>query len=395
MANVGRGVPGNGQRLNARQQAQTLSRWQGPELLFNQVFTALGQPIIPNNLNLTRPCESLDLIWTGRVTIGGANYTSVAAEAPQTIINRIILQGTHKSFNQIIPINASGATVFCYTRLFQRQGNPLYINGMLQPDPSLPFAQSGTVFGNTGTYDLRIHYNIPFSPIFGPWSARVRNYFQLNPNDWVANSLQLQLFFGDATSFGVPAGGTTVAFSAFGSNSGSPQVGIYQNFGILGPMAQSIVSPVVIRNEQNVISGSLGAIATAQRLALLQKQQTTALMLKTGILQTTASPGVIVMASLSDTICNRSQVIVDNKPVKNNPDNFAAKDYMMRMFDTIIPQGYLVFPWTESQTPLTAFQAQTTAGGTTFEFDSDVIASASNQFGTIIQEQVLGQPGQK
>lgn len=387
------GRPSRG--LNPRQMASVLSRFQGPEQLYIQPFTPLDQPVIPTNLNLTRPCSELILIWKGRVSIGGANYTAVAAEAPQTIIQRVQLTGTHKTFNQIMPINMTGATIWAWPLLYKSRGNALIINGVQQPAPGVPFAQVGSVFGNTGDYDLIIEYRIPFAPVYGPWSKRVTNYYALNPQDWVGQSLQLQLFMGDLTSFGTPAGGTTVAFHAFGSSSGSPVVGVYQNFLIQGPAAGSIASGVVIRNEQNVISGSLGQIGNQIRLALLQKQQTSNVVLKTGIQLAGTSGQVVVFGSLSDSIAERTQLIVDNKPVKNNPLNILAKLYAGDAFNCVIPGGYLLFPFDESQTPLTSFQAQTSAGGTVFELDSDVLTNTSGQLGTFVQEQLLGAAGQK
>ncbi len=84
--------------LTAREVHSILGRNQGPELFYQQQFAAGTQPIIPKNLNLNRPMERLHLVFRGRVTIGVANYTAVAAEAPQTIIQRIRVFGTHRRF---------------------------------------------------------------------------------------------------------------------------------------------------------------------------------------------------------------------------------------------------------------------------------------------------------
>lgn len=385
-----RPVPPRAAGLSPRSVAQVLSRFQGPEQFFQQPFTALSSPVLPNNINLNRPMESIEMWWLGHVEIGVAPYAVVAAEAPQTIIQKVILQGTHKRFNQIIPINMTGATIFAWPRLFQERGNALIINGVQQPELSVPLAQVGANFGAVGGYDLAIQYTIPLGVMFGPTGRRSVNYFLYQPQDWVGQSLQLQLFFGDASSFGTPGAGTTVAFSAFGSLQGSPQVIIDTNYAILGAAANKISAGVVIRNEQNLQGGSLSAIANAVRIAQLQKQKTTNVVIKTGVQLAGTSPGVIVFQTCDDNVLERTQIIVDNKPVKNNNLNIIAKNYAGRQFNTVLPGGYLNFPFVESQTPLTYFRGDQVSGGSNFELDSDVLTQTG--FGTLVQEQVLGDP---
>lgn len=379
--------------LSARDLASLLGRNQGPEFFFQQPFTALAAPIIPKNINLQRPMERIHLVWRGRVVIGVANYTTVAAEAPQTILQRARLTGTHRKFGSLTPIDISGATMFAYARVWRVRGSSLFINTARQPELTIPLAQIGTVFGNTGTYDLEIHYVMPLGPIFpaGPQKISTIPYFYY-PEDW-GNTLQLQVFFGDQTSFGTPGGTTTVTFSAFGSGTGSPVLNIYTNYEILGQLSKSISSAVVIRSEQNVISGSLGQVANNVRLALLQKQKTLNLLLKTGVLLTGTSGGVSVFASLSDTLIDFTQIVVDNKPVRNNFNNFAQKEYAGFAFDSVTPQGYMNFPFDDAMNPLTYYRGDLLGGGSTFELDTNVLSAAANQSGTFIQEQVLGEPG--
>lgn len=384
-------APPNRAAMSRRNAARALGRYQGDELFFQQPFATLTQPIIPRNLNLTRPMESLHFVWRGRVVIATANYTAVAAEAPATIIQKIRVTGTHRTFNQLVPIDISGATAFAYMRLFQVRGNTSLINGVKQPEPSVPYAQAGATFGNTGTYDLEIHYSVPVTPILAPNSRLSTIPYLWFPQDW-ADSIQIQLFFGDATSFGTPAGGTVVTFSAFGSGAGSPTVSIFANYSILGQLATAFNAAVVVRNEQLITSGLANA-ATGQRVSLLQKQRTLGVMIKSGILLTGTTAGVSVFASLSDTMLERTQIVLDNKPVRNNMNNFAAKEYVGRMFNTVYPQGYLNFPFDESMTPQTMYRGDLIPGGSNFELDSDIISANANNAVTMIQEQVFGTPG--
>jgi hypothetical protein len=150
----------------------------------------------------------------------------------------------------------------------------------------------------------------------------------------------------------------------------------------------------VIRNTQNVPQSQItSAASTLQRLQLLQKQKTTNILLKSGALAAGTSAGVSVYSTLSDLIFQQTQVIVDNKPVKNNFLNAAFKEYSGYAFDARQPQGYLAFPFIDSMNPLTAYPADQLAGGSVFELDSQVLTGGATNFAEVIQEMYLGVPG--
>lgn len=378
-----------GARLSRRAVAQVFGRWQGPEKFFDQAFTALTNPIVPRPLNLTRPVESIKVVWRGRIVVATANISPVNAESPQTIIQRIRITGTHRAFNQLVPIDITGATAFAWCRLFQVRGSTLIINGARQPELTVPLTQTGATFGNIGTYDLEIHYDIPVTPMLGPHARYATIPFMWLPQDW-GDSIQVQLFFGDATSFnGVPANTT---FSAFGTGTGSPTASIFVNYGLLGPLAASVQAAVVVRNEFTTVGGVVAAIANAQRLFLLQKQKTTSVVFKSGIMATGASAGVQAYASLSDTELERTVILVDNKPVRNNQANFAAKEYAGRQFNTVLPGGYNLHTFIDSQNPLTYLRGDQMPGGAVFELDTDVLTANANNAVGVVQEMVFGEP---
>ena len=206
-------------------------------------------------------------------------------------------------------------------------------------------------------------------------------------------SLQIFLTFADSTALGTAAGSTTT-FTAFQSGSGSPQLFLFTNYEILGALAESISSAVVIRNTQNVPQSQItSAASTLQRLQLLQKQKTTNILLKSGALAAATSAGVSCYSTLSDLIFQQTQIIVDNKPVKNNFLNAAFKEYSGYAFDARQPQGYLAFPFIDSMNPLTAYPADQLAGGSVFELDSQVLTAGATNFAEVIQEMYLGVPG--
>lgn len=390
MAATSSGGSATAPRVSQRGAMAILGRYQGPEFFFSQPWTALNAPVIPRNLNLTRPMESIKIVARLRDVISVAAITNVAAEAPMTFLQRIRLTGTHSKFNQLVPTDISGATLFAWGRLFQIRGASCIINGTRIPELSMPIGPlPAATFGNVGTYDIEIHYNLPLGPMLGPGDTYATTPFLFFSQDW-QDTLQLQLFMGDATSMGT--GGATQTFTAFGSGAGTPVFEIYQNFAILGPLADAFNGAVVVRSEQQQIGGPLAAVGNNVRMQLLQKQKTNNILVKTGAILAATSAGVNVFQTLSDAILDATQIVVDNKPVRNNFRNFVAKEYAGWQFNTIYPQGYLGFSFVDSLSPLTAYRGDLVPGGSTFELDSNVLVGSATNAINVVQEQVFGDP---
>jgi hypothetical protein len=374
-----------------------LGRYQGPEFFASTPHAGtVTQVLIPKPLSLNRPLAFLWVRWRGRVVVAVANYAAVAAEAPQTIINRIIINGTYKS-SALTPINISGATAYAFTRLFGIRGSSSYIGSappIRQAELSVPLAQTGANFGNIGTYDLDIWYCIPTFPIVSG-SSRAQNQvpYLWQPADW-ADSLQVTLQLGDLTSFGTAGGGGTTTFSGFGSGAGQPVVEIYTEYSILGPLRAGFRTAAVVRNE-NAITSGVTSLATNVRLMPLQKNKTTNVILKSGTNLTGTTSGVNVYASLSDTLLEQTQIMVDNKPIRNNLSNLASKESIGYKFTTIEPQGYLPFSFIDSQSARTAYRADlpsVVGSGSDFGLYTNVITAGANTIVNVIQEMIFADP---
>lgn len=382
--------------LTVRQVASLLGRNQGPEFFFQQPFATLNNVVIPKSVNLNRPLERIHMVWQGRIAITVANMTPIFPESIQNLIQTFKLTGTHAAFKAITPINLTGADAFGWPKLWKPRGGTTYVNGARCDNLDIPAGfPTGTGFAGTtagSPYDTEIHYDIPLTPVL-PVAAKVSLVpFLYQQKDW-GDTLQIFLTFADSTALGTAAGSTTT-FTAFQSGAGSPQLFLFTNYEILGALAESISSAVVIRNTQNVPQSQItSAASTLQRLQLLQKQKTTAILLKSGTLAAGTSAGVSVYATLSDLIFQQTQLIVDNKPVKNNFLNAAFKEYCGYAFDARQPQGYLAFPFIDSMNPLTAYPADQLAGGSVFELDSQVLTGGASNFAEVIQEMYLGVPG--
>lgn len=388
---------GNGMAQQARATLaanSVIGRFQGPELFHSQNVD-LSAPIsvqIPRVLNLTRPLAEIVIDLRFRVAVTVANYTDIGTEAPQNILQRIRLQGIHRKFGAVTPIDISGATAWVWPRLFQEEPGYLQINGTRPAVPTIPFAETflGTTAGSP--YDVILIYRIPLYPMMGPGTnvKRQASAFFYMPQDW-ADSLQLRLDFGDKSALGDPTG-ATVAFTAFGSGAGLPTFSVHLNYAILGQIANGMNNNgVTIRNEQ--LFSTFTAIANKQRVSVLQKQITTGLVVKTGITETGGqSAGVQTFESLSDVMLENTQITVDNKPIRNNNDNLVQKLYYSNQFDTVHPQGYLNLSFVEAQNALLAYRGDGLPAGSQFELLTDVLTASANNRIAMIQEMVYGGP---
>lgn len=386
-------------------QATMIGREQGPELFYSSTTTLGGtaggaQTVqIPRTLTLNRPMESITIVLKFRLVIADYDYTSVVPEHFLNLLANIQLNGIHRVYGNLTPIQISGATAWNWPQLFHgfRAANALFVNGARVVPPSSPYALNTPAAGGAlvfagaqGTYDVEIHYEIPLGLSFPASAGEAQRdvSFLYLPQDW-ADSLQLKFVFGDRTSLGVPQASTTTTFTAYGSASGSPTFEVHLNYSILGAFGNALRPGVVIRNEQSF--SSFTALVNRTRLSLLQKQITSNVLFKTGVQSATAAAPP-VFSTLVDTMLNQTQLIVDNKPIRNNSNNMVAKTYGGRNFDTFWPAGYNGFSFVDSQNPLTAYRGDGLQGGSTFEIDTDVISADSNNLILMTQEMVYGGP---
>jgi hypothetical protein len=377
----------------AKTLAAYLGRNQGPELFTVVPHTAgaAQSVVVPRNLSINRPLESIVLRYRARVTVTVANMGAVAAEAPSTFINKITINGTFKG-TALTPIKLSGATAYAWGRLFGARGNSTFINGIRQAEPSIPYGQVLTNIGNVGVYDIDVFYYIPTWPLVS-FSSRAWEsvpYFW-QPEDW-ADSIQVQLDFGDATSLGT-AGGATVALTAFGSLVGVPECRIFTQYCILGDFRPNthFQTAAIIRNESQITAG-MGAITANAQIQQLQKQKTTNVVFKTGTNLAGTNASVQVFAALTDLMLDRTLITVDNKNIRFNQDNITNKETFGNKFGTVLPQGYNGFTFIDSQTPRTAYRADdpnVVGGGSTFLLTTDVLTAGATQAVNVIQEMIF------
>lgn len=380
-------------RLTPGQVARLLGRNQGPEFFFQQAWVPLQTVQIPKNVNLNRPLERITILWEGRITIAGADMAVVFPEALQSLIQQVQLQGQHRVYGALVPLQLTGSDIFAWPSLFKPRGCMIIINGVRVSPMGVPNGLPLVTFGAIGTYDIQIFWDIPLVPVL-PVAAKLNAVpFLYMQSDW-ADTLNLQLTMGDATSLGTLGVGGSVAFSAINSGAGNAQFLVYTNYEILGALADKLTTAVTIRAIQQVPQGNItAASANLVKLAQLQKYKTLNAVLKSGTLAAGTSAGVQVYATLSDVIFEQTQIRVDNKAIRNNLKNAVYKEYLAYAFDAVDqPQGYLPMTFVDSLNPRTAFDGDKVSGGSTYEVDSQIISANAANFAEVIQEYFQGIP---
>lgn len=356
-------------------------------------LTSAGGPltlIVPRQMNLQRPLESIEVRLSFRHVIGTANKTNPLAASPFTWLDRMRISGIHRVFGAQTPCDLKGETVFVWPRLFGIKGNDALLSTTRQADPGQPFAQTLANYGNTATYDWDLSYIYPVGLSLAK-AARVRQTlpYLWKQQDW-GDSLQMRLDFGDATAVGT-ANGSTDTLTAFGSASGLPTVLIkfnYSQMGALDNPRRASESNLILRTEQNFTQFQT-IQSSPQLISNLQKRKLANLVFKAGLSATQTGGLGPNFLSFSDTLLQTSQIMVDTKLIRNNTNNPSAKSHVQRMFETIIPQGYNLFSFVDSMHPLSAFPGDTVGAGAQFGLFSGVTSASASNLVTMIQENVL------
>lgn len=385
------------QLAQARQaSASVLGRFSGAEQfdVRTQSFAAPSS-IQYRPFNLNRPLESILISMRFRVAVTVGAYADVSVEAPQNILQRIRLEGQHRTHGNMTLLNLSGASAFADAMLVQQDaGNYSLISvggGALTRGarPGQPFTSPFT--GAVANHDVMLFWNIPVTPQMGIGSdlKRWANAFLLMPNDW-QDTLQLTLDIGDATALGDTTG-ATVAFTSFGAATGSPEVSVHLCYSLLGPFQNSAVSGITLRTER--LLTTFTALAAQQRLLSLDKRITTGIRVKTGLIEDTGqTAGVSTFDTLSSVMLDQTQVMVDNKPVRNVVDDLIEKSRINRMFNVAPIEGYHLISFVDGQNPLLGYRGDGLPGGSQFDLISSILTASANNRIAVLQEQIIGGP---
>jgi hypothetical protein len=357
-------------------------RLQGPNFFQDLTVNNLNQEYIPNG-DLTRPkwLWGLLLELKGRVAVTVAITGAVLAEAPQSLINWIRIEGIHKVLGNRTIFYMRGPTSIAFLNAYGRGRNLTLNNGGIVPNAA------STAIGN---YDFDIAFLIAFPPQGIPLNQQA--LFMLKTEDW--KTLQIRVSVGDSTAIWQTTAGSTITFSAFGSATGSPIVSINTIEPQLGSFRNSINPALVQRTWQDIttpFTATTGVDLLLVQLSVGLRHR--AVFFKQGTLATARSGGVVVFAQngLVDTVLTRPLIKLDQALIRNPKNTFAAKEWTGFALAASQPTGYGLEEFVEGGDIRTVFPAHRLTTANKFEFRGDV-AAAANQQGELVEERVEGNP---
>lgn len=380
-----------------RETPYLLGRAQGPKFHAHVPWTGAApfQVRVQPNISIDKPIEGIRLCLTGRIAVTVANYVTVDAEALQSLLQRVIIEGTHKGSNisgRITLADMPGAWFFVLGRIFSPRGGTQIINGTRAAEPNIPFASPflGTTAGSP--YDFELHYYIPFAPSL-PGDAAGRDSqlkFALRPERWNDDTLVLTLSFGDKSAVGDPTG-STVAFTAFGSGAGTPDCEVQVCYTIFGAADADVPERVLTRTIREVPTGVISALASRVQLAELDKERTMNILWKTGTGYAVArSSGVDGFQTLRDDMLENTVLMVGSTEYRKSYStrNRVTKEYGGERFGTVWPGGYSGFTFADSLRTETYLRADQFGSGR-FALQSDIVTAPAVAKAQILQERIL------
>lgn len=351
------------------------------------------QPIQKVDLGL--PIRGLRIVLSGRLVIGGADMTTGYPEGFLNLISRVWIQGNNTRVNGNVSLyDLDFATQYMLQHLHQHRAGSFKINGVSVPIPGTPLpapGASGYINPAQGTYDFKIIQDFPFHHYGAP--AGVRAGYLVRQEEW-ADSMQVNIECGTQAAggatgcLGVTAGGTTLAFTAFGSGAGSPTIDVYSLPVQLGALKDSVV-PGVITRIQKPNNSVLVNAGTGVSLIQLQKGRTSRVYLKAGTLGGGAAAPAY--ATLSDT--NLTAVGLKkagNQNVKDVIDIDAYKVDQAADYNREPIQGYTCLDFLQSGNPDSSFPAHNpnvVGTGSTFEVIGNC-AGVANGYLIAVQETI-------
>lgn len=389
-------TPAQESRALARAASSILGRFTGPRRVatYTNAFTTgstANRILRGSEIPFALPIADFLIGLRGRLVIGTANYTTGAPEAPQSLVQRIQIRGTHRKYGSITLFDAHGATAFAWGRMFQAH-YPYYVDGdTYRTESGRPWPTTGIAAGATGTYDFELYYPIPTAPLLGPSpsSKRSKIPFLLRPEEW-GDSLEIEITLADETGLGDTAATTTVTWTAFGSATGTPSVELFCNYALMGPFARLGEGNIVQRFERVVSAGHQTAAATALAIHDLRKEVTSNILIKSGTVTGTGiTAGVTVYTTLDDDDLEDTHVLVDDKHLHQASRNSAMKAYLQAAFNAVIPEGYHLISFVDGGNPLLSLRGDLVAAGVNFQVLTNVVGAANAQQ-RVLQETIKG-----
>jgi hypothetical protein len=324
------------------------------------------------------------LQWQGRITNPAGNGpTGILADAPFSLIDTIIVKGTHRIRGQQEPfINARGSDLRELARNYQSsapnvQGFP----------PSLALNAAN---------DIRFDIPVFFYPMSVTLPEKVDHLLDA-PN---YDALQLTLQVADDNSIYTYGARTAPAFTAFGSATGAPIIRVGLWIAQAGRTAFEGFVPARIWRYFNEDSTSdMTATAANVRLSNMnipRGNRVRAILLKTGVNGTAVTAGNTAYVTLSNIILtNIKPFRGTNKVTRFYADYFQLQEDSRNAYSIAPSVGYGLLDYAQNQTVHESLDLTGAAAGPSGDVDVFLqadVTGAANQRLTALWEEIRGIP---
>lgn len=366
-------------------------------------FVPLAVASTPSSLRTDRKIKWISALLTGRITVGAGNVTfRTPPIVPSPLFNLFqlfTLRGTHLTEGAISPFIVKGETQTELNMLFFSAAaagggyQPVWWNSVNGGALTKYGALSGTA---NATNDFKVVLEVPLFPMGSEAKDIVLNC--IHGPDWPGN-LYVDLLCGDETSLGVAAG--SVAFHAFGSGAGSPQLQLHTERPLLTvDLMNRIVSAIPFRltqtqqPTQGVVNGGTDVDLTD---LFVGDRDTTRIILKAGTKQSAPalSAGMDAYASLSDAIVNPTYFSLDGRALRFQTDDAVLVGYMQRTYLTSAGVGYRIIDFVDTpgeggSVVSAAFPSAQLTAARKFQLVGHVVTATANGNAEVIQEMLKG-----
>jgi hypothetical protein len=360
-----------------------LGRFSPPDQEYSVPFAPLTTLNSPTSIRTDKFISFLVFRFHGRLTVT-SGFTPIS-DAVRYLLQEMRVYGTHAQFGAQTPIKIRAKTMSDLNKIYQIAYSPrdrVFKNGTLNAA-----GFDGTA---SATYDCDIFWTMPTFAL--PMSLNLAVLYSLKGPDWPGN-LFVSFDTADATALGTTAG--NVAFSAYGSSSGTPTV--YCSVvrpNITVDLMNRISPGITFKSyliEDSIVQGNSFTNQPIEKSLNIGKRYCAATT-QAGILQTGTSAGVRAYSAFSDFIVTRQMLSLDGKFLVMPYLGLDSQEYESWIGDNVLLTGYSPSNFIrESGNPDSGFPAETLTAARRWSLAGDVTA-ASNQGCELVQDEVLGTP---
>jgi len=287
-------------------------------------------------LPMDRFMHSLLLRVRFRVSMPASNPpTAVNADAPWSIINRVVISGRHRLRGQQEEfVNLRAADLAELNRIYSG------VSPIWSVTTSATATHGPWCLTASATNDVELFLPIPFTPLRLP--ASVQDEYALDGPNY--DNLKLDVYWGDAAQL-FTLGTGSVSLSAFGSSSGSPEVRVYGRFYQAGPsLFKGFVPGRVWRTFTEVTGSTMTTTANGVRLVNVPKGYLMrSILLKTGVKANTTSGNDAFLSLTDSAVSNLYLLRGTNKSIRYVRDLVDLRQEVAERYSIQGTGGYGMF----------------------------------------------------